>query len=460
MTTLDAPPPVAPAADWRFPAATRSTLANGIEVLAYHCPGQYVIAASMVFDVSLAVEPRELEGVAGLAGRCLTQGAAGRSAEEFADALALCGADLMATASPDAFSVRLAAPTPHLEAALDLMADAVRRPDFVESEFAHEKRLRLQEIAQAQAYPQHVAVERLNAALFGDTRVGRPTGGAADTVEAVERADVVAFAETYLTPARATLVVAGDLDGIDVEQLFAGRFGDWDRSGAPVVEVTPPLVSHTPRVILVDWPDAPQATIRVGAPGIARSDPRWPAMFVANFAVGGNFSSRINTVLREQKGVTYGASSSLDTGRGAGLLAVATAVRGDAAAESVADIVAILREAAGTLTDDEVAPAVRAATESAALGFERADAVAGRVELLLSQRLPLDHVDANLARIRAVRTDDANAAFGEVVDADGLTIVVVGDAEATRGPLTDLGYAVVEESEAPPEAQASAALTT
>ena len=70
-----------------------------------------------------------------------------------------------------------------------------------------------------------------------------------------------------------------------------------------------------------------------------RSDPRWPAMFVANFAVGGNFASRLNTVLREQKGVTYGASSSLDTGLGAGLVTVSAAVRTDATAESVADIV-------------------------------------------------------------------------------------------------------------------------
>ena len=94
MTIIDAPPAVSPGADWRFPTPSRSTLSNGIEVLAYHCPGQHVIAVSMVFDVSLTVEPRRLEGVAGLAGRCLTQGAAGRTAEEFASLFEHAGFEL------------------------------------------------------------------------------------------------------------------------------------------------------------------------------------------------------------------------------------------------------------------------------------------------------------------------------------------------------------------------------
>ena len=73
------------------------------------------------------------------------------------------------------------------------------------------------------------------------------------------------------------------------------------------------------RIILIDWPDAPQTTIRLAGRGITRADDRWPALFVANHAVGGNFSSRLNTVLREEKGLTYGASSALDTSRHAGL---------------------------------------------------------------------------------------------------------------------------------------------
>jgi zinc protease len=456
MSTDVKPPPVLTATPWTFPVARAAHLSNGVRVLAYDCPGQHVIAATVFFDVPLTVEAKEIEGVAGLTGRCLTQGAAGRTSEEFADALALCGADLDASASPDGFAVRLSAPITHLGAGLKLMADAIRRPDFIESEFEHEKRLRLQEIDQARAYPQHVAVELLNAALFGDQRAARPIGGDAPTVEVITRADVHDFARRYFTPALATIIVAGDFASSDPLAEVEAAFGDW-RGNVPAIDrLTAPTVSDRPTVLLVDWPDAPQATLRVAGAGVPRSDSRWPALFVANFAVGGTFSSRINTVLREQKGVTYGASSSLDTARGAGLMTVSTAVRTDATAEAVADIVTILREAgAGGLTDDEVATGVRAATESAPLGFERADAVAARVELLLAQGLPLDHVDANLANIRAVTREAADAAYRGVVSPDELTFVVVADAAAVEQRLREWGYADVVRTE-PPGSSAAA----
>jgi predicted Zn-dependent peptidase len=330
------------------------------------------------------------------------------------------------------------------------MADAVRAPSFDVDEFDHEKSLRLQEIDQARAYPQHVAVELLNAALFGDARAARPVGGDTATVAAVQRDDVVGFASRYLVPARATVVVAGDFATTDPLPGLETAFGGWQGADPAVDRPEPPAVSRQPAVIMVDWPDAPQATLRIAGPGISRSDDRWAPMFVANFAVGGTFSSRINTVLREEKGVTYGASSSLDTARGAGLVTVSSAVRTDATAESLADVVSILREVVeGGLTDDEVATGVRAASESAPLGFERAEAVAGRVELLLAQGLPLDHVDANLERIRAVTRPDAEAAYRTVVDPDALTIVVVGDAGAVEAELAAWAYAPVERREPP-----------
>ena len=146
-------------------------------------------------------------------------------------------------------------------------------------------------------------------------------------------------------------------------------------------------------------------------------------------------------MLREQKGVTYGASSSLDTARGAGLVTVSTAVRVDATAEAVADIVDILRAAAtGGLTDDEVSTGVRAATESAPLGFERADAVAaaGRAAARAGtsarsrRHQPREHPRGHDRRGR-------DAAYRSIVSPDQLTFVVVADAATVERTLARLG---------------------
>lgn len=451
MTVITSPPTVEPARGWTFPEYAETRLDNGLRVLRYDCPGQYVVSASLLFDLPLSAEPRNIEGVAGLVGRSLTKGAAGKDAEEFADAVALCGADLDASAFPDGFAVRLAAPVTKVADALGLMADVVVAPEFAEDEVTHEQQLRLEEINQAAAYPQHVAVEELNAALFGDDRAARPVGGSAETVAAINRDDVADFARRHLDPRRATLILAGDFADLDPVALAADVFGGWTGDGgepSDMVVEQPHPVDHA-QLILVDWPDAPQSTLRVAGRGITRADQRWPGMYAANFTIGGNFSSRINTVLREQKGFTYGAGSSLDTGRWTGLVAISTAVRADATAEALEDIVAILRQATGSITDEEVTTASRAATESAALGFERADSVAGRVELLLSQGLPLDHVDANLERIRNVTALDANAALETVLEPDALTIVVVGDSAHVRADLAAWGYADLVEKKPP-----------
>ena len=445
MSAVDTAPAVTPAAGWTFPAVAEHRLDNGVRVLAYDCPGQFVVAVTLLFAVPLSVEPRDKEGVAALTGRCLSQGAGERDAEQFADALALCGADLSSSASPDGFAVRLSAPATQLDTAMALLADAVARPAFAADEFDTQKRLRLQEIEQAAAYPQHVAVEELNSAILGDFREARPSGGTTATVDAVTRDDVAAFAAAHLQPSTATLIVAGDFSVVDPIAVAASSLGGWRHRGDASAASVPPVVSRQPQVVLVDWPDAPQATVRVAGAAIGRADERWPALFVANYAVGGNFSSRINTVLREDKGVTYGANSTIDTGRGVGVLTVSTAVRSDAATQSVVDIVSILRAARDTIDGAEVETGVRAATDSAALGFERADAVAARVEMLVSQGLPLDHVDLNLARIREVDPSAANAAYAEIVDPDALTVVVVGDAASIREPLAAWGYAVPRE---------------
>ena len=231
---------------------------------------------------------------------------------------------------------------------------------------------------------------------------------------------------------------------MDPAELAERTIGRWTDEPGLTAQPEDSPVSVGPRLLLVDWPDAPQATVRIAGPGITRGDPRWAAMFVANYAVGGSFGSRLNTVLREQKGFTYGVSSGLDSGRTVGLFGVGASVQSRSTAEAVGEVLEILRDAAGTLSDEEVAVGVRAATDSAALGFERASAVVGRVEMLLTHRLPLDHVDLNLERIRSVDAAATNSAFSEVVHPEELTVVVAGDASELAQPLGALGHAELE----------------
>ena len=453
MTASESPPEVHVDQGWRFPAVTESHLDNGMRLLVYECPGQYVVASTIVFEVPLSAEPRAVEGVGAMAGRLLARGCGDRSAEQFADALALCGADFELVATVDALCARMESPVGSLPAALELMAEALRRPTLAAAEFANEQRLRLDEIEQEKAYPAALASKAVAAALFPETaRRSRPAGGTSETVGAMSRDDVAAYVRAQLGPEHATMIIAGDVRDADAPGLANEVFGAWTNSDQqPSASAAAERPGDTARVVLVDQHDAPQSTLRLAGPAIPRSDPRWAALFVANYCVGGSFGSRVNTVLREQKGFTYGADTSIQATRHGGLFVASTAVRSDATSEALADIVDILRAARGSLRPDEVQRGVTAVSESMALGFERAAAVAARAELMVSAGLPLDHVDTNLAALRAVTVETADAAYQEVVDPDGLTVVVVGDESTHRGPIERWGYAPVV---GPPSASA------
>lgn len=445
------PPPVRPAGAWRFPAAHESSLSNGLRLLGFDVPGQHVVSVAVVFDAPARIEPRALEGVANLTAETLTRGAGALTAERLADALATCGADLDASAGTDTFVVHLTVPVTHLERGLELLALVLTEATFTERELAQQQRLRLEEIELARAYPTVVVGDRLNAAVFGDARIARPLGGTIESVRAITRADVVDFATTWLHPLNATVVVAGAGAPDLAPGLWESTLGRWvaPSTWAPPEPGTQVQVTSSPSMLLVDWPDAAQAVVRVAGPGITRSDSRWPALFVANYVIGGSFGSRLNTVLREQRGLTYGIGSGLDSSRYAGLLAVGASVRSDSVAEAVSEIIGIVSAARGSLTEHEVADAVRATVDSAPLTYERAEAIAGRAEMLLAHGLPPDHVDLNLARIRDVTAELANRTLSRSVDPSAFTVVVAAPADAVADSLETLGHGALTVVERP-----------
>ncbi len=436
-------PAVAPPPHWSFPRPTRSTrLDNGLDVLWYRLPGQHVLAATLVLDVPLTREPRELEGVATIAARTLDEGTADHPGEQFAERLEAVGAALGIHVSLSGQQVLLDVPVTRVGEALPLLAEAVRQPLLEPADVDRHVALRLAEIAQVEANSAQTANRWMRARLWDDTsRASRMGGGEPGTVARVGAADVTAFHARHVRPGGATLVLAGDLvqDPLDlVEDAFAG----WDPG-----EPGPDLVAPTPRapgVVLVDRPGAVQADIRLGGPGTDRKDPRWAALLVASTAVGGSFLSRLNRVLREERGYTYGVHSSLSPHRDGGSWSVSGSFRTEVVGATLAELRPLLDLSSSPLQPEETAAAVQQLTGTLPLRSATAEGVVDQVASHLLAGLPADHADRLLADVRAVDPDEATAAWSEVVDLERPTLVVVGDADALEPALAQAGYPVTE----------------
>ncbi|GHF53187.1 peptidase M16 [Streptomyces morookaense] len=435
------------ATPWAFPAPEREALPNGLTVLRCHRPGQQVVAVEVHLDAPLDAEPEGLDGVATIMARAFTEGTDKLSAEEFTAELERCGATLDSHADHPGVRLSLEVPASRLAKALGLLADALRAPAFPDDEVERLVANRLDEIPHELANPARRAAMALSAELFpAGSRMSRPRQGTQETVERIDAAAVRAFYEAHVRPAAATVVVVGDFTGVDLDQALAGTLGAWTGSAAEPRPVPPVVGDDTGRVVIVDRPGAVQTQLLIGRTGPDRHDRVWPAQVLGTYCLGGTLTSRLDRVLREEKGYTYGVRAfgqvlrSGPDGAGAAMLAISGSVDTPNTGPALEDLWTVLRTlAAEGLTEAERDAAVQNLVGVAPLKFETAAAVAGTLADQVEQHLPDDFQARLYERLADTGTVEATAAVVSAFPADRLVTVLVGDAAQIEEPVRALG---------------------
>ena len=442
-TTYPPQPPLGPPRAWGFPAPERGRLSNGIDTLTYRLPGQHVVAAHLVLDLPLTAEDRSLEGVATICARALDEGSRRHAGEEFAELMETEGAGFGVELSLAGTQAVLDVPASRLDRALELFAEAVAEPALADDDVRRHVTLRLAEIEQAQANPAQAATTTFRSVVFdAGSRASRMNGGEAATVAAVTPEAVRAFHARHYGPSGATLVLAGDF-AEDPVALAERHLGSWTNPDQQRSEQRAPAAGPR-RHLLVDRPGAVQADLRLGGYSVDRQDPRWADITVASYAMGGAFLSRLNAVLREDLGYTYGVRMQFGPLRSAGSFAVQGSFRTEVMADALAVTTDLLDVSARPFTATEVAEAVDYFVGVSPLRYATADGVADQAGTQLLAALGDDYVDRSLAALRQVTPESATAAYTELVRREELSLVVVGDAEVMAEPLRAAGYPDLE----------------
>ncbi len=439
---MNARPEVTAPTRWAFPEPETTTLSNGLTVQLYDVPGQYVLAARLVVPLALRDEPRDREGVATLMARLLDEGTTRHTTEEFTELLERKGIAFGAGLSDGGLSVDADVAQRRLGEALGLMRDAVATPSFPEKEFRRLVRTRLAEIEQERASATHRGAREFAATYFDPTeRASRPSAGTASTLKHLTRADVVDFHARFVAPNAATLVIAGDLTGVDVHRLVEETLGTWPANPGTATPPRQPSARATDaaRIVLVDRPDSVQSDITVGWDGPDRHvSPEWAPFPVLGFVIGGSPNARVDAVLREDKGYTYGMRSSFRPRSRGGLFLTNGSVRTEVTGESLRLLLDILDGARDGLSPQECRDGVDFIRNTAPGRFATADAIADEAAALALDGLPPTFTTANLDAMSDLTDADLTAAYARFVEGTW-TIVVVGNAEAYAAQLRDLG---------------------
>lgn len=312
-------------------------------------------------------------------------------------------------------------------------------------------RNRLDEIPHEMANPARRAAKELSKELFpASSRMSRPRQGTEETVADIDAAAVRAFYEGYVRPATSTAVVVGDLTGIDLDELLGDTLGAWTGEPSKPRPVPPVTADDTGRVIIVDRPGAVQTQLLIGRVGPDRHDRVWPAQVLGTYCLGGTLTSRLDRVLREEKGYTYGVRAfgqvlrSAPDGTGAAMLAISGSVDTPNTGPALDDLWKVLRTlAAEGLTDAERDVAVQNLVGVAPLKFETAAAVASTLADQVEQHLPDDYQSTLYQQLAATGTVEATAAVVNAFPVDRLVTVLVGDAAQIKEPVEALGIGEV-----------------
>jgi zinc protease len=439
------PPAAGALRPFDFPDVVRHTLSNGVRVLVAPIHSFPVVSVGVILEAGATQDAEPLLGTAALVASLLESGTAARSAADIAAEVESLGVQLDAVAGWDTAHAGVTALRSRLEPGLDVLADIVLNSQFPQPEVERLRAERIAEILQRRTDPQALAGEAVARFIFApESRLARPLGGTAASVERITRPDLQRFHAEHFSAQAASMVVVGDIEPETAIGLLDARFGAWPGGvhARAHHEVRPR--TEEPQVVVVHRPGAVQSEIRVGHLGASRSTDDYFPLLIMNAILGGMFTSRLNLNLRERHGYTYGASSAFAMRREPGSFAVGTAVQTEVTAAAVREILGELgRIRDATVSDAELEDARNFFAGVFPLRLQTADAIANRLTELLVYDLPPDYFDTYRDRVLAVTADDVLQAAQRHVRPDHAAVVVVGDADAIRDGLETLGIAPV-----------------
>ncbi|HYD74400.1 MAG TPA: pitrilysin family protein [Candidatus Binatia bacterium] len=430
----------------RFPDVQRAVLSNGLRIVLAQRRGLPLVHFSMDFEGGHASDHGRRLGVASFAMSLLDEGAGAYDALALADRAESIGVEIDARADLDASSVSMSSLGDRLEDSLALYADVILRPRFEASEIERIRAQRLSDIAQEKASPRSLVRRLANSLLYDAGHpYAAPASGAGDeaSIAALTREDIVDWHQAYLRPNNATLIIVGDTTLERILPALERHFGEWRARGERVRRDMPTAaLPQSRRVFLIDQPGASQSNILVAQLVPSSADERALEFDIANGVLGGEFSSRLNMNLREDKHWAYGSYSEVGAARGQRVWAARAAVQIDKTADAMAEMEREISRFAGgdaPASVEEIERIQSIQIRALPGAYQTADAILSALRDIVRYDRSDDYVARRAAEIAALTPSEVRQAAA-TIRPEALTWIVVGDLSTIEAPVRSLNF--------------------
>ncbi len=431
-------PPPGKTPTLHVPAWTKSKLANGADLIVSEKHDLPLVSFTITFlGGSNQFDPPGRTGIGSLVASMMSEGTKTKDGDALSNALQLLGTTVNTAIGGETGSIGFLATTGKFAPTLDILADMLVNSTFPADALERLRAQRLVALSQAKDRTTSIAGVVFPKVLYGEAHpYGRSAREA--SIKAITHDEVVVFHRSYFQPGRAIVTVVGDVTAASVKPVIERSLAAWTTGGEKPTFAYPRVQERGPATIyLVDKPGAAQSTFALGNPGPPRTTSDYFALQVMNRILGGQFQSRLNANIREEKGYSYGVSSSFAFGKGPGPFRAGGDV---VTAKSDAALIEFMKELRGIggsrpITEDELATAKDGLIQRLPDQFASVNAINGAITGIFVQGLPEDFYQQYAKNVATITKEDVVRVAKQYIDLDHLAIVIVGDRATIEAPL-------------------------
>ena len=432
-----------------FPNLQKASLKNGMNIILAQRKGVPTIVGNLILNAGFATDVRTKPGLANLAMDLLDEGTKNLTSLQISDKLLLLGASLYTNAGLDVSSVNFTTLKQTFDPTLDLVADVLINPSFPQKEFDRLKKEHLDKIKREKVEPFSMAMRVFPKILYGTGHpYSNPINGSGyeSSVKDITIDEIRDFYNSWFKPNNATLVIVGDVEMTTLLSTLNTKLAGWKEGSVPKIEIAQMKSTPGKRIYLLDRPESTQSLVIAGYVTTPYGQVSQPALTAMNNILGGDFVSRLNMNLREDKHWSYGAGSFVWDTKGQRPFLAYVSVQTDKTKESIQEIQKELTALISDkpVTDDEFNRVQRNMVLQLPGMWETNNSVAGSLAEKVTFNLSDDYFKTYDSKIRKLTREELQQLSTQIVQPDQVNWFVVGDKSKIVGPLKETGYEIIE----------------
>lgn len=435
------------------PTIWTAELDNGLEVYGINNTELPLVEFSLRIKGGMLLDDPNKIGVANLITDMMMEGTQNKTPEELEDAIGQLGASIRMYTSDEFININASCLARNYDAVIDLVQEILLEPRWDEQEFERLKQRTLTTIRQREGQPNSIASNVFARLIYGeDNMLAKSTLGTTESVVSITLDDLKAYYEQNFAPNISSLHVVGAISEDKVLASLTGLEENWAEKAVTLPEMEVADTPAQPSVYFVDIPASKQSVIYVGTPAMSAKDPDYYAATVANYPLGGSFTSRLNTTLREEKGYTYGARSGFVPQMNQGFFQASSSVRSNVTPESVEIFKDIISDYKESYSEEDLERTRSVLLNQNARAFETLGQKMGILQNISTYELPMDYVKEREQVVREMTIDRARDLVDKYINPGKMIYLVVGDAatQAERLKQVGLGEPVMLDKEGVP----------